>query len=63
MRWSGHVARMTARRGACRVLVFKLNGRPLGRPKRRWEDNIKMDIQKVEWEGMNSIDLAQDRKT
>jgi len=35
--------------------------RPLGRPRRRWEDNIKMDLQKVEWGGMDSIDLPQDR--
>ena len=43
MRWAGHVARM-GRRGICRVLVGKAEGkRPLGRYKRRWEDNIKMD--------------------
>jgi len=62
MRWAGHVARMTERRGAYRVLVWKLNGRPLGRPRRRCEDNIKTDIQKVGSEGMNSIDLAEDRE-
>ena len=49
------------RRGAYRVLVWKLKGGPLGRARRRWEDNIKMDLQKVRWEGMNSIDLAQER--
>jgi hypothetical protein len=43
LRWAGHVARMGARRGAYRALVGKPEGRrPLGRPRRRWEDNIKM---------------------
>jgi len=41
-------------RGACRVLVGRPEGRRLlGKPKRRWEDNIEMDLQEVEWEGMN----------
>jgi hypothetical protein len=53
---------MTERRGAYRVLVWKLKGRPLGRPRRRWEDNIKTDIQKLGSEGMNSIDLAEDKE-
>jgi hypothetical protein len=49
-------------RGAYRVLVGRPEGRkPLGRPRRRWEDNIKMDLQEVGWEGMDWIDLAQDR--
>jgi len=48
MRWAGHVARMGEGRGVHRVLVEKPEGkRPLGRPRRRWEDNIKMDIQEV----------------
>ena len=48
MRWTGHVARMGERRGVYRVLVGKPEGRrPLGRPRRRWEDNIKMDPQKA----------------
>jgi hypothetical protein len=48
MRWAGHVARMGERRGLYRVLVGKPDGkRPLGRPRRRWEDNIKMDLQEV----------------
>jgi hypothetical protein len=48
LRWAGHVARMGARRGAYRALVGKPEGRrPLGRPKRRWEDNIKMDVREV----------------
>ena len=56
MRWTGHVARMGERRGAYRVLVGKPVGkRPLGRPRCRWEDNIKMDLQEegmVEWTGL-----------
>ena len=48
MRWAGHVARMVVGRGVHRVLVGKPEGkRPLGRPRRRWEDNIKMDLQEV----------------
>jgi len=48
MRWAGHVARMEDRRGVSRVLVGKPEGkRPLGRTRRRWEDNIKMDLQEV----------------
>ena len=48
MRWAGHVARMGEVRGAHRVLVGKPEGkRPLGRTRRRWEDNIKMDLQEV----------------
>ena len=48
MRWAGHVARMGEGRGVHRVLVGKPEGkRPLGRPRRRWEDNIKMDLQEV----------------
>jgi hypothetical protein len=61
MRWAGHVARMGETRGAYRVLVGRPEGRrPLGRPKRRWEDNIKMDLQDVGWV-MDWIQLAQDR--
>ena len=48
MRWAGHVARMGEGRGVHRVLVGKPEGkRPMGRPRRRWEDNIKMDLQEV----------------
>ena len=62
MSWAGHVARMEERRCVYRVLVGKHEGkRPLGRPRRRWEDNIKMDLQKVGCRGMDWIDLAQDR--
>jgi hypothetical protein len=49
LRWAGHVARMGERRGAYRALVGKPEGkRPFGRPRRRWEENIKMDLRKVE---------------
>jgi hypothetical protein len=52
LRWAGHVARMGERRDACRVLVGKPEGRrSLGRPKHRWEDNIKMDLREVELGG------------
>ena len=51
IRWAGHVARMRDRRGACRVFVGRLEGKkPLGRPMLRWEDNICMDFQEVEWD-------------
>ena len=50
MKWAGHVARMGESRGVYRVLVGKSEGkRPIGRPKRKGEDNIKMDLQKVGW--------------
>jgi hypothetical protein len=50
LRWAGHVARMGERRGAYRALVGKLEGkRPLGRPRGRWEDNIKMGLREVKW--------------
>ena len=59
MRWAGHVACMGERRGLYRVLVGKPEGnRPLGRPKRRWEDNIKMNLQEVGCVGMDWIELA-----
>jgi len=62
MRWAGHVARMGERRGVYRVLVGKSKGkRTLERPRRRWEDNIKMDLQEVGCGGMDWIELAQDR--
>ena len=62
MRWAGHVARMEEGRGVHKVLLRKPEGkRPLGRPRRRWENNIKMDLEEVgrgfgDWMG-----LAQDR--
>jgi hypothetical protein len=50
IKWAGHVARMRDRRGEYRVLVEKPEGKkPFGRPRRKWEDNIKMDHQKVGW--------------
>jgi hypothetical protein len=57
MRWEGHVARIRAKRNAYRILVGKPEGRrPLGRPRRRWVDNIKTDLKEIEW-----VDLAQDK--
>jgi hypothetical protein len=53
---------MGERRGAYRALVGKPEGRrPLGRPRRRWEVNINMDLREVGWGGMDWINLAQDR--
>jgi hypothetical protein len=60
--WVGHVARVGERVGAYRVLVVKPEGKiPLGRPRRRWEDNIKMDFQEVGCGGMDWIELDKDR--
>ena len=62
IRWVGHVARVGERRGVYRVLVGKPERkRPLGRPRRRWEDNIKMDFQELVCGSMDRIELAQDR--
>jgi hypothetical protein len=62
MRWAGHVPRMREKRNAWRILVRNPEGKkPLGRPRRRWVDNIKMDLREIEWDGMDWIDLAQDR--
>ena len=62
MRWAGHVARMGKERGVYRVLVGKLEGkRPLGRPRCRWVDNIRMDLKEVGCGHLDWIGLAQDR--
>jgi len=62
LRWAGHIARIEEGRGVYRVLVVKSEGkRPLGRPRRRWEDNVKMDHQEVGCGGMDWIELAQER--
>jgi hypothetical protein len=62
MRWVGHVARMGEGRGVYRVLVGRPESeRQLGRPRRSWEDNIKMDLREIGIDGENWIRLAQDR--
>jgi hypothetical protein len=62
MRWAGHVARMWEGRSVYRVLVGRLEDkRPLERPRRRWEDNIKMYLRQMGIDGANWIQLAQDR--
>ena len=62
MRWAGHVARMGERRGVYRALVGKTEGkRPLGRPRRRWVDNIRMYLQEVGCGYVDWIGLAQER--
>ena len=62
MRWVGHVAHMGERRGVYRVFVEKPERkRPLGRLRRRWDNNIKMDLQELACGGMDWIELAQDR--
>ena len=60
--WAWHVAYMGEKRGVYRVLVGKPEEeRPFGRPRRRWQDNIKMDLQEVGCGGMDWFELAQDR--
>jgi hypothetical protein len=62
MRWVEHVARTGDGKGVYRVLVGKPEGKkPLGRPTRRWEDNIKVDLQEVRCGGMDWIELHRDR--
>ena len=62
LRWAGHVVRMEEGRAVHKVLVGKPEGkRPLGRPRRRWEDNIKMDLEEVERGCGDWMELAQDR--
>jgi hypothetical protein len=62
MRWPGLLARMGEKRNAYMILVAKPEGKiQLGRPRRRWVDNIKMDLREIEWGGMDSIDLVEVR--
>jgi hypothetical protein len=62
MRGAGHVARTWEKRNASRILVGEPEGkRSLGRPRRRWVDNIEMDLREIGWDGMDWIGLAQDR--
>jgi hypothetical protein len=62
MRWAKHVARMEHRRGAYKILVKIHNRkRPLQRHRRRWENNIKMDLQEMRWGNMDCVDLTQDK--
>jgi hypothetical protein len=62
MRWAGHVARMREERNVYRVLMEKPEGkRPLGRPRRRWEDEIRMDLREIRWVSVDWIQVAQDR--
>jgi hypothetical protein len=62
LRWAGHVARMGEGRGVYGVLVGRLEvRRPLGRPRRRWEDNIKLDLREIRIDRANWIQLVQDR--
>jgi hypothetical protein len=62
MKWVGHVARMWEKRNAYRLLVGKPDGkRPLRRQRRRWVDNIEMDLLEMSWGGVDCIGLAQDR--
>ena len=64
MRWAGHVACMGEGRGMYRLLVGRPGGkRPMGRPRHRWEDNIKVDLQEVGCGSMDWISVAQDRDT
>jgi hypothetical protein len=62
MTWAGHVAPMGEKRNAYRLLVEKPEGkRPLGRPRRMWADNIKIDLLEIGWASVDWISLAQDR--
>jgi len=62
MRWSGRVTRVSWLRNAYNILVGKPEWRrPLGRPRRRWEDNIRTNLREIRWEDVDWIPLAQDR--
>jgi hypothetical protein len=61
MRWAGHVARIGKKRNPYRILVGKPErNTPQGRTRRRWVDNIKMDLREIGWDGMDWIDLAEE---
>jgi hypothetical protein len=60
MRWAGHEAQMGEKRNAYRILAGRPEGkRPLERPRRRWVDNIKMDLREIGWDGVDWIDMDQ----
>ena len=62
LRWAGHVARMEEGRRTLKILTGKPTGnRPLGRPRRRWEDNIRIDLEEIGINAGNWVDSAQDR--
>jgi hypothetical protein len=62
MRWAGHVVQIGEKKNAYRILVGNPEERrPLGRPRRRWVDNIKMDVREIGWDDIDWIDLPQDR--
>jgi hypothetical protein len=62
MRWAGHVARIGEERNVHRVLMGKPERkRPLGRPRHRWEDGIRMDLREIGWGSVDWIQLARDR--
>jgi hypothetical protein len=62
MRWASHIARIRAMRNTYRILAVQHEGkRPRGRPRRRWEDNVRMNLMEIGWEGAGWIHLAQVR--
>jgi hypothetical protein len=62
MRWAEHVTRIGAKRNAYRILVERHEGnRPLGRPRRRWEDNIELNLKEIGWESVDWIYVARNR--
>jgi hypothetical protein len=63
MKWAGHVARLREKRNAYRIMMGMPEGkRPLGRPRRRRVENIKMDLREIGSDGMDCIDLAENRE-
>jgi hypothetical protein len=59
MKWAGHVTRMGENRNTYRILIVKPEGkRPLGRPRRKWTDSLKMDLRAIGWDGVKWIDVA-----